>query len=129
MKTYTVLTLIVITGFLISCNDSSSGAELSKGNLEKVQLTGNLSYSVPVDSSFSDTLKFISGKVGDVNLGDNKPEWINVEADNEAKQIIIHGETPAETGSYDMNLNITGDQETSTNPSFGFSFTLSVIDL
>lgn len=129
MRVYTTIALLLITGLAVGCGGSSSGANPTKQTQKKVQLTGSLPQYVGVDSTFSDTLEFVNGKVGTVDLGEGHPEWLNVKTNSNAKQVIIYGKTPAEVATHEVELSVTGDQETSSTSKFGLSFTMSVIDL
>ncbi|WP_139240392.1 hypothetical protein [Fodinibius roseus] len=120
--------MIGLTGMLIGCGGNSSGTNPSKQTQKKVQLTGTLPQSLGVDSTFSDTLEFVNGKVGNVDLGDNKPEWLNIKTNENDKQVIIYGTTPGKTSTQKLTLNIQGDPTTSGNSAFGLSFTLSVFE-
>lgn len=129
MRVYTTIALLIITGMAIGCSGSSSGASPTPKSEEQVQLSGTLPQYVGVDSNFSDTLEFVNGKVGTVDLGEGHPDWLNVKTNSNAKQVIIYGKTPAEIATHEVELSVTGDQETSSTSKFGLSFTMSVIDL
>jgi len=127
MKSYLVITLMIVAGVFTSCGKGSSGTDTALPRQDKVQLMGSLPRSLSVDSTFSDTLEFVNGKVGNADFGDNKPEWIKVKTNSNEKQIIVYGETPSEPNSQKLMLNINGDPATSGKSSFGLSFTLTVI--
>lgn len=129
MRVYTTIALLIITVMAIGCSGSSSGTSPTPKSEEQVQLSGTLPQYVGVDSNFSDTLEFVNGKVGTVDLGKGHPDWLNVKTNSNAKQVIIYGKTPAEVATHEVELSVTGDQETSSTSKFGLSFTMSVIDL
>jgi len=129
MRVHMRLFLIGLTGILFGCGGNSSGPNPSKQTQEKVQLTGSLPQYVGVESTFSDTLEFVNGKVGTVDLGEGHPKWLNVKTNSNAKQVIMYGTTPNKAGSHKVDLSIAGDQKTSSNSKFGLSFTISVIEL
>lgn len=129
MNVYSTLIVMIVASFFISCGGSSSGADPRETTQTEVQFSGTLPQLVGVDSTFSDTLEYVNGKIGTVGLGEDKPDWVDVKTNSNNKQIIIYGKAPAEASSYDVTLKITGDPINSGESKFGLSFTMSVIDL
>jgi hypothetical protein len=129
MKVLTTLILITVTGMLLGCGSNSSGSDASEPSQKEIQLSGTVPRSLSTGSTFSDTLEFVNGKIGNVDLGDNKPEWVKVKTNKNDKQVIIYGTTPDKASSHKLSLNIQGDPSTSENSAFGLSFRLSVTEI
>src|SRR5699024_1414028 len=128
MRVYTTIALLIITGMTIGCGGNSSGASPTNEQLEQVKFTGTLPQSVGVDSAFSDTLEFVNGNVGSVELGEGHPDWLNVKTNSNNKQVIMYGTTPEKGGTHKVDLSITGDQEVSSGSKIGMSFTMSFFE-